>query len=196
MTLFQLLSAFSQPLDEQSETQKTVRFKRSITPKTVDEPRSRSKKVFCKVCQSSIVKEGGRSQGQFFFLSFQFSQFSGARRHLLQHHIKKSLYRCKVCDYTSNYDKGHVKAHIRRIHQGVGEVESLKSDEDEEKLWMELCFGKEDFLPGRGLIQNGGFSSSSSSSCGNQSTPLSITAASTVNEKKEESRRGLQLETP
>lgn len=64
----------------------------------------------------------------------------------MQHHLMKPMFLCPVpnCDFSSNYDKAHVHAHIRRMHQGMQEeakVVDKKVYQAEEDVWMERCFG-------------------------------------------------------
>ena len=66
-------------------------------------------------------------------------------------HIKKNLFSCSECEYSSFYDKSAVKSHIVRNHSSVGDVVSADRDESlaEENEWMYKCYGAKEAVGGQ-----------------------------------------------
>ncbi|KHN80012.1 Formin-homology and zinc finger domains protein 1 [Toxocara canis] len=91
----------------------------------------RTRRDYCNLCQSTIHAEGRRSQGP--------------RRHALQFHVMKPLYKCKLCDYSSSYDKYHIVSHARRVH-GINRprdvlLNNTAEFESDIQYWTQRCFG-------------------------------------------------------
>uniref|UniRef100_A0A0N4Z0M0 Mitochondrial carrier domain-containing protein n=1 Tax=Parastrongyloides trichosuri TaxID=131310 RepID=A0A0N4Z0M0_PARTI len=88
------------------------------------------KKNYCYVCDKYIVNRNGRNQGP--------------RRHVLQVHMKKPLYMCGICNYSSTYDKYHVTSHIKRIHDIENTDEYIINNKYEQEpevcIWYKKCF--------------------------------------------------------
>uniref|UniRef100_A0A0N5B7N2 C2H2-type domain-containing protein n=1 Tax=Strongyloides papillosus TaxID=174720 RepID=A0A0N5B7N2_STREA len=88
------------------------------------------KKNYCYVCEKYIVNKNGRNQGP--------------RRHVLQVHMKKPLYLCRICNYSSTYDKYHVTSHIKRIHDIEDTDDYIINNKYEQEpevcIWYKKCF--------------------------------------------------------
>ncbi|VDK53137.1 unnamed protein product [Anisakis simplex] len=96
----------------------------------------RQRRNYCSICQSVIHAEGRRSQGP--------------RRHVLQFHVMKPLYRCRLCEYSSPYDKYHIASHAKRVHatDRLSDIliDNTSEFEDDIQYWTERCFDPDKLL--------------------------------------------------
>uniref|UniRef100_A0A915BNN6 C2H2-type domain-containing protein n=1 Tax=Parascaris univalens TaxID=6257 RepID=A0A915BNN6_PARUN len=148
-----MLTPFTTPLTGFSPTSScyfagpSVTSQLQNTPTNIDDERftrkrkgnfsHRTRRDYCNLCKSTIHAEGRRSQGP--------------RRHVLQFHVMKPLYRCKLCEYSSPYDKYHIASHARRVH-GTDRLRDVLVDnaaefEDDIQYWTQKCFTANIFEP-------------------------------------------------
>uniref|UniRef100_A0AC35UIP0 C2H2-type domain-containing protein n=1 Tax=Rhabditophanes sp. KR3021 TaxID=114890 RepID=A0AC35UIP0_9BILA len=92
---------------------------------------SGKRKDYCYVCKKFIISSTGRCQGP--------------RRHILQFHVKNPLYLCKLCNFSSTYDKFHVTSHIKRFHNITKNTDAYMINnkcyqQAEVCIWYRSCF--------------------------------------------------------